>query len=204
MPTLPAESIDLIVTDPPYLCRYLDRTGRRLINDDNCDWLDPAYAQMYRVLKRNAFCVTFYGWHEADRFIKAWRQAGFRLLEHLVFVKPYDSSCRYVRRRHEQAYLLAKGIPQVPDDLPTDVMPWEYTGNRLHPTQKPVSILARLISAFSRPGAHVLDPFCGSGSTLVASRQMGRSATGIELDPQFAQVAEQRLSTRQHDHRRAA
>jgi site-specific DNA-methyltransferase (adenine-specific) len=193
MPTLRAESVDLIVTDPPYLCRYLDRTGRGLLNDDNGAWLEPAYREAYRLLKRNTYCVTFYGWHEADKFIQAWRKAGFRLLEHLVFVKQYDSSCRYVRRRHEQAYLLAKGIPPVADSLPIDVIPWQYTGNKLHPTQKPVSVLASLIEAFSPPGGHVLDPFCGSGSTLVAARGIGRTATGIELDPAFARVAEQRL-----------
>jgi len=71
----------------------------------------------------------------------AWRSAGFRVLEHLVFVKPYDSSQRYVRRRHEQAYVLAKGFPPVPDIPPADVMDWHYSGSELHPTQKPVMLM---------------------------------------------------------------
>jgi len=193
MPTMRAESADLIVTDPPYLCRYLDRSGRSIANDDRDDWLAPAFRHMFRLLKQNTFCVSFYGWHYADKFIHAWREAGFRIVEHFAFVKRYDSSCRYVRHRHEQAYLLAKGIPPVPACIPMDVMEWQYSGNKLHPTQKPLNILSELILAFSQPGAHVLDPFCGSGSTLVAARDLGRSATGIEIDPAYARVAEQRL-----------
>lgn len=194
MPTLVAESVDLIVTDPPYLCRYLDRTGRRVLNDDKDDWLDPAYDQMYRLLRPNTFCVSFYGWHQADKFIHAWRRAGFRILEHMVFIKPYESSRRYVRRRHEQAYVLAKGYPRIPIYLPPDVMEWEYTGNKFHPTQKPINLLAALIQAFSRPREHVLDPFCGSGSTLIAAQRLDRTAQGIELDPQFVQATQERLA----------
>jgi site-specific DNA-methyltransferase (adenine-specific) len=72
-------------------------------------------------------------------------------------------------------------------------MGWNYTGNKLHPTQKPLNVLSSLVRAFSRPGDHVLDPFCGSGSTIVAALRLGRSAIGIELDPKFAEAAKSRL-----------
>lgn len=75
----------------------------------------------------------------------------------------------------------------------SDVLPWRYTGNRLHPTEKPVSGLVPLIRAFTRPGDVVLDPFCGSGSTLVAAKQICRHYIGIELDPTLAAAAEARL-----------
>ena len=74
-----------------------------------------------------------------------------------------------------------------------DVLRWEYTENRLHPTQKPVSGLAPLIRAFSREGDLVLDPFCGSGSTLVAAHHLGRRYIGIELDPAHSATARERL-----------
>lgn len=54
--------------------------------------------------------------------------------------------------------------------------------NRLHPTQKPVEILTPLITGFCPAGGLVLDPFCGSGSTLVAAQGVGRAFLGIELD----------------------
>ena len=137
MQQMPSKSVDFIATDPPYLVRYLDRSGRSVKNDDNDAWIDPAFAQMHRVLKDNSFCVSFYAWNKADRFIEAWKKAGFRIAGHIVFTKKYASSARFMSYQHEQAYLLAKGNPQAPVNPPPDVIPWTYTGNKLHPTQKP-------------------------------------------------------------------
>lgn len=195
MKKLPTGGIDFILTDPPYITRYQDRQGRSVANDDNARWLQPAFTEMYRVLKEDAFCVSFYGWHKADLFIAAWRQAGFRIVGHIVFRKRYPSSTRFLEYRHEQAYLLAKGNPAPPDRAPPDVIDWTYTGNRLHPTQKPVGILKPLIEAFSVPGEFVLDPFCGSGSTLVAARETNRHALGFELDSAHCRTAQCRLAT---------
>lgn len=137
MHKLPSGGVDLIVTDPPYLCRYKDRTGRTVANDDNDRWLRPAFQQMHRVLKEGGFCLSFYGWHQADRFIGAWRKAGFRIVGHIVFRKPYASASRFLRYEHEQAYLLAKGEPRLPKTPIPDVIDWPAkTGNVLHPTQK--------------------------------------------------------------------
>jgi adenine-specific DNA-methyltransferase len=77
--------VDFILTDPPYVARYRSRDGRKIANDDNADWLCPAFAEMYRVLKYRSFCVSFYGWPKADLFIAAWRAAGFRPVGHIMF-----------------------------------------------------------------------------------------------------------------------
>jgi site-specific DNA-methyltransferase (adenine-specific) len=193
MQRLPRESADLILTDPPYLARYRSRDGQRVRNDDNARWLRPAFAEMHRLLKRDAFCISFYGWHKADLFIGAWRAAGFRIVGHIVFRKRYASSARFLRYEHESAYLLAKGDVAPPADPVADVIDWVYTGNRLHPTQKPVEILRPLVEAFSPRGGLVLDPFCGSGSTLVAARGLGRDYLGIELDAGHHATAARRL-----------
>ena len=103
MGKMPRESVDFILTDPPYLCRYKDRSGRTVANDGgNAAWLRPAFAQMHRVLKPDAFCVSFYGWHQVDLFMGAWRI-------HIVFVKTYASKTHHLRYQHESAYLLANG-----------------------------------------------------------------------------------------------
>lgn len=194
MASMPDHSADFALTDPPYVVNYRDRSGRSLANDDNADWLKPAFAQLYRVLKPDAYCVSFYGWNVVDRFMAAWRDAGFRPVEHIVFRKRYASSARHLARRHEQAFLLAKGRPRPPphpiDDVRDD---WRYTGNTLHPTQKPVAALAPLIESLTRPGDIVLDPFCGSGSTLVAAQKTGRRFIGIELDRTHHRTASERL-----------
>lgn len=188
-----AESVDFILTDPPYLCRYKSRTGQTIANDDRDDWLEPAFAEMYRLLRPDSFCVSFYGWKAADKFIGAWRKAGFHLVGHIVFKKRYASGIGYLESRHEQAYLLAKGRPELFGPAVPDVIDWEYTGNRLHPTQKPINILRPLIEAFCPRDGLVLDPFCGSGSTLVAARLAGRSSVGIELEPKHCRSSELRL-----------
>ncbi|ABE61459.1 DNA methylase N-4/N-6 [Nitrobacter hamburgensis X14] len=194
MQAIPSRSVDFILTDPPYLVRYKCRDGRSIMNDDNAEWLEPAAHEMYRVLNRDSLCVSFYGWTQTDRFIAAWRSAGFRIVGHIVFRKRYASAKRFVSYTHESAYVLAKGRPALPEHPPADVIDFPYSGNRLHPTQKPVMALMPLITAFCPEGGLVLDPFCGSGSTLVAARQAGCDYLGIELDHRYHRIAARRLA----------
>jgi adenine-specific DNA-methyltransferase len=195
LPMLQDRSVDFILTDPPYITRYKSRDGRTIANDDNDTWLKPAFAEMYRVLANDSFCVSFYGWPMADRFMQAYRDAGFRIVGHLMFPKSYASSTRFLRYQHESAHLLAKGDPREPLKPIGDVLPWEYTGNKLHPTQKPLSALLPLVEAFSRSGETVLDPFAGSGSSLMAAKTLGRSYIGIELDTKYHGIASKRLAS---------
>jgi site-specific DNA-methyltransferase (adenine-specific) len=196
MQEMPDASVDCVITDPPYLVNFRDRDGRGYQNDNPQDtsWLTPAYAQMYRVLKPDSFCVSFYGFTKAEAFLAAWRQAGFDLIGHLVWVKPYASREKFVRYHHENAYLLAKGRPRRPRLRLPDVFEWEYTGNELHPAQKPVMAILPLVMAYSEKGDIVLDPFSGSGTTAVAAKTLYRRYIGIELDPEYAAKSEERLS----------
>jgi site-specific DNA-methyltransferase (adenine-specific) len=190
---MPSSSVDLVVTDPPYLVGYRARDGRRCLNDDNGDRLKPSFRGMYRLLKFDAFCISFYGWPWIDRFMAAWKEAGFRPVSHLVWVKSHCSREGYSRSHHEVGFLLAKGRPARPEKPLSDVLPWQYTHNELHPNQKPVLGLAPLIEAFSHPGGIVLDPFAGSGTIGVAARACGRRCILIECDWRHCQTACARL-----------
>jgi len=194
LPTLAAASVNLIVTDPPYLVSYRDRDGRGVVNDDAPDQVLGAFPDLYRVLAPDSTCVSFYGWGKIDLFFRAWVDAGFRPIGHLVWHKGYASYRGFVNARHEQAYILAKGRPRQPAEPIDDVQPWEYSGNRCHPTEKAVSILTPLIESFSRPGDVVLDPFMGSGSTLVGAALAGRKTIGIELEEKYCTLARKRLA----------
>lgn len=193
MRNLPAQSVDFILTDPPYMAAYKSRDNRSIRNDNNAAWLAPSFAEMHRVLKNDSCAISFYGWPKVDLFFAAWKRAGFRIAGHMIFRKDYSSKTAFLQYRHEGAFLLIKGNPPFPASPLPDVMEWTYTGNKLHPTQKSVHILKPLIETFTKPGQLVLDPFAGSGSTCVAAQAIGRNYIGIELDAAYCGVASRRL-----------
>jgi hypothetical protein len=82
-----------VITDPPYITRYCARDGRTVANGDNARWLKPAFAQMHRLLKSAAFCISFYGWNKADLFIDAWRAASEDILYSARDTPPPFVSC---------------------------------------------------------------------------------------------------------------
>ena len=63
----------------------------------------------------------------------------------------------------------------------------------VHPTEKPVGLLSNLISSVTKPGDLILDPFAGSGSTLVAAKKTGRRFIGVELDDEYFAIAQRRI-----------
>ncbi|GAC1531727.1 MAG: hypothetical protein NVS3B10_27060 [Polyangiales bacterium] len=117
---------------------------------------------------------------------------------------PPRVAARSVRMRGQTKKMIdvMVGPPALDDDaadrLPSDVwdvaainnMARERTG---YPTQKPLALLERLVGAHSQPGELVLDPYCGSGTTLVAARTLGRRALGIDASPEAICVARSRL-----------
>lgn len=115
MSGFPANAVDLILTDPPYLVGFTDRSGRSIANDKQGDWLLPVSKEMFRVLKPNSLAVSFYGWNRVDLFMQAWKAAGFRVVGHIVFTKTYASKSAFVGYQHESAYVLAKGRPPLPE-----------------------------------------------------------------------------------------
>jgi DNA modification methylase len=195
--TLPDSSVDLVITDPPYFCHYRDRDGRTVANDRNRDSdhaaVLGAFPDVFRVMRPDTYCISFYGWGAVGAFFDAWLRAGFRPVGHIVWHKGYASRSGVLRACHEQAYVLAKGRPRAPKQPMDDVQPWTYSGNRFHPTEKAVEILQPLVRTFSHQGAVVLDPFAGSGSTLVAAALCNRAYVGIELELKYVEHAQRRL-----------
>lgn len=78
MATFPGNAVDFILTDPPYLVGFRDRQGRTIAGDKTDEWLQPACNEMYRVLKKDALMVSFYGWNRVDRFMKRLEKCGIQ------------------------------------------------------------------------------------------------------------------------------
>lgn len=137
--------------------------------------------------------VSFYGWNRVDRFMAAgkmrdsvWLGTGLHQKLHIE-----GRICGLSPRMRLRS---GKGRPALPQKPLPDVLGWKYSGNRHHPTEKPVTSLQPLIESFTHPNAIVLDPFAGSGSTCVAALQSGRRYIGIELLEQYHRAGQQRLA----------
>ncbi|MEO1406426.1 MAG: DNA methyltransferase [Pseudomonadota bacterium] len=191
--TFDSKTIDLIVTDPPYLCNYRDRDGRHVRNDDNAAAVLGVFPDLYRVLKDDSYLVLFCGWTAIALFSEAWTRASFGVGGHIVWGKDYVSSAKHVQYRHESAWLLTKGRPERTGKALPDLLSWTYSGNRHHPTEKAVEVISPLVRSFSKPGDTVLDPFLGSGTTAVAAALNDRRAIGIELEAKYCDLARARV-----------
>ena len=190
---MPEGAIDLVVTDPPYLVNYRDRLGRSLRNDDNAEGVMPAFGPMARAMKVDSYAVCFVGWSALPQFTAAWETAGLRIVSQIIWAKRYASRRGYTQYRHESAFVLVKGNPPKPEKPLPSVMRWTYSGNRNHPSEKAVEVIAPLIRCFSKPGDLICDPFAGSGSTLAAAALNGRYYYGVEIDPKHFAKAVVRL-----------
>ena len=188
---------DLILTDPPYNVD-VEETAGKIMNDNMGDsefyqFLLSAFTCMEQNLKESG---SIYVWHadtEGLNFRKSFRSAGFHLDTCCIWKKnslvlgrsPYQWIHEPCMVGHKQGQ-----TPRWYADEPQSTV-WEFDKPRSskdHPTMKPVGLMSIPIQNSSAPGDIVLDPFLGSGSTLVACEDTGRRCFGIELDPKFMDV----------------
>lgn len=203
MSGFPERAVDFILTDPPYLVGFRDRSGRSIAGDRTDSGCNPPVTRCTAYSKRCA-AGQFLRLEPRGPFHGGWKSAGFSVVGHTVFTKNYSSKSAYVGYRHECAYVLAKGRPALPQNPLPDVLGWKYSGNRHHPTEKPVTSLQPLIESFTHTNAIVLDPFAGSASTCVAALQAGRRYIGIELMEQYHKAGIERLTAVQRAMQRPA
>jgi hypothetical protein len=132
-------------------------------------------------------------------FIAALEKGGFRYKHCLVWLKQTFVLGRsdYNYRHELILYGWRENGPHYFTDDRTQDSVFEVdrpTVSDLHPTTKPVALVARMVANSSRAGERVYDPFCGSGSTLLAAHQLGRVGYGVEIDPGYVAVSLERLA----------
>ena len=216
---IPDNSIDLILTDPPYnLSPYstgnIKMSWRKDINNELAQWdkieFNPLkwVKQFKRILKStgNIFAFTSYNllgkWHEAfdpefDTFqFMVWHKTN---PVPKVFKAGFLNSCELIicawNKGHTWNFISQKEMHNFIES--TICMGVERLKNPMHPTQKPIKVLKHIIRIASNPGDIVFDPFMGVGSTGVAALDMDRRFIGFEIEESYFHAAERRLKSLQ-------
>ena len=214
-------SVDTMVTDPPYSSGTRQEAGRSgstsggratataWLSSTDHDWfshdsmttwgmtwfLRGVLLRAMPLLDEGAHVYMCSDWKQTPNLYGLLESVGFRVNHCLVWKKPYFGMGTYWRNQHENIVFASKGKPSamVARNLGSVIdATAPPRAARLHPTQKPVSLMTTLLSASH--GQAVLDPFMGSGTTLVAAKLLGRKAIGIEIEERYCEIAATRLS----------
>jgi len=178
-------SVDLVITDPPYgmgfVSNYRKIKHKAIVGDDSFPL--EILEECFRVAKKAVY--VFCRWDNLSELPKpksvlAWVKNNWSMgdLEH-EHGRQWEAIAFYPQEGH-------KFIKRIPDVISCD-----RTGNDLHPTQKPLKLIRTIIH--SNKGNLVLDPFMGSGTTAVACKELGRDFIGFEIDKEYVEVANKRL-----------
>ena len=200
------ESIDLIVTDPPYLIKYKTNYRKNkdhdfcseILNDDNEQLIINYIRECYRILKNNTAMYMFCNCDKVDFFKQELENAGFKIKNMIIWVKNNwtagDLKAQF-GKQYEIIFLVNKGRKCFNGKRITDVWMFDRISGKkqLHQNQKPVDLLKQCILKHSDENDIIFDGFMGSGSTGVACIETNRKFIGVELDKKYFEIAKERI-----------
>lgn len=206
MKNIPPESIDLVITDPPYninLQEYYYSNRKRKNYSSYVDTMidfKKLAPELFRVLKNKSHCYIFCGYQTYaeiyEEFIKY-----FKMENYLIWDKGWGTwlagnyGYRY-KHQTEICIYFSKGRRKLSNPDLTNILRINRVIKKEkveHPTQKPIELLSILIRQSSNENDLVLDCFMGSGSVAVACKNTKRNWLGIELNPEYVKIAEERI-----------
>ncbi|HZD70341.1 MAG TPA: site-specific DNA-methyltransferase [Actinomycetes bacterium] len=200
LPTI--EAADLVVTDPPYvvgLASSVHETNKvggwpDLMNA--ATWYGSWLRECQRLTAPAGAAWVFNSWRSFPALARGAYEARWAIQSLLVWDKQHigPAGLRGLRPRYEVVALFAHRRFAITDRTIPDICAYRWPATRKptgHPAEKPVTLLRHLIRISG--GQLVLDPFAGSGSTLVAAKQFGRRAIGIEAEERWCELTATRL-----------
>lgn len=200
MKQLEDDSIDLIVTDPPYNLNK-DFLNDNLKENEFIGFLIPIFNEMARVIKpKHSVIIFFDNGKKLPLFWKCLFKSDLKFQKGFNFYKPNDCSYPHNRtlRTSEVFYICSKteelnhdGDTFIHDCLIANHIKKE---GWYHPTAKNIDVIREIIESHSKIGWIVLDPFLGSGTTAIACKQLNRNFIGFELSKEYCDIAEKRLA----------
>ena len=199
------KSIDMIITDPPYLMNY--KSNRRIkqekfdyiMNDINSEEMIIKYIEeCFRILKDNTAIYLFCSWHHID-FFKQEFEKYFNLKNLIVWNKNNHGSGDLkgaYAPKHELILYGHKGRSLFREKRIPDVIDFPKIPSKqlLHPTEKPVGLLELFIKNSSDKDNIIFDGFIGSASTVITCLNTGRQYIGFELDNKYYNIANERVN----------
>ena len=199
MKKIPDGSVDMVLTDPPYGMSFQSNHRKEkyntIKNDDSLEWMNEFVSQSYRVAKNNTAHYVFCSFHNIDIFKQAFEKK-FKVKNILVWEKNNTSMGDLkadFAPKIEFILFLQKGRRLINGKRDPNIFKFARTGNKNHPTEKPVDLNEYLLSKFSNETETILDPFMGSGTTGVACKNLNRNFIGIELDETYFNIAKDRI-----------
>lgn len=205
---LPAESVDLIVSDPPYRVigggikltaangyrkSVLSANDGKIFQHNNITY-DQFMPEFFRILKRGSHAYVMTNRVNLVAAITAAERAGFHFHNLLRWDKNTINANRWYLLDCEYTLFLAKRpVKSINDMSSKQGFRAANPRNKAHPTEKPVDLFAHYILNSSNLGDLVIDPFMGGGSLALAAEQTGRRWIGIELDPEYWLTALERI-----------
>lgn len=156
------------------------------------EWLP----EVYRVLKNGTHCYIMINSRNLKDLQVEAEKVGFKFQNLLVWRKSNATPNKYYMQQLEFILMLRKGAARNINDMGTTncLSVPNIIGKKLHPTEKPIALMEVLIRNSSNVGDVVLDPFAGGGSTLIAAKRLERQYIGFEIDEQYYDIANKRLT----------
>jgi DNA modification methylase len=185
---------DSCVSDPPYGISLVPQRGltKAIANDGRQDaqdlWRKTVHV-LYPKLADNSSHIFWTGWSETwtKELLAEW----FTVKSCIVWAKNMFGIGYYTRPQHEFAWYVHKGKPPLPETPDSDLWQVPKVQAPIHSCEKPVTLMRRCLRLVG--GHHIVDPFMGSGTTGVACVKEGRTFTGIEIDPDYFDIACERV-----------
>jgi len=202
LPMLGDGSIDIILTDPPYCSGGFQETGKKQgsigTRADDSIQLDNLSTRGYLALIREVCRATtadeffiFTDWKMWTFMVEAAELGGVKTRNMLIWDKMQMGMGLPWRNQHEVIYYGKRSPAKINTGKYGNVLRHKRTGNINHPTEKPTELIKDLLSN-SNEGL-IVDPFMGSGTTVIAAKQLGRKCIGIELEQKYLDIAVERL-----------
>lgn len=206
MKDIPDNSVDLIITDPPYRGISGGKAGKKnqpsgiLTQNDgklfqhNNIKPEAWFPELYRVLKPKSHCYIMTNTINLRTYLNLANECGFLLHNLLVWQKNNATPNKWYMKNAEYILFLRKGSQKFINHMGSKtVHSFANVKTRRHPTEKPISLMEFYIKNSSKPAEVVFDPFMGSGTTGVACMNTGRNFIGIELDEKYFDIACKRI-----------